>query len=106
MNEECKRLDELLSLVFRTQADAGKALGASQGTIARWLNLAVPTNFRDKYGPRLAAHGLNVAYVYDPNQPRRLFMDAFEAIADEIKTLKARAAAVDARIQILKSKPR
>lgn len=102
MNEESKRLDELLGLVFRTQADAGKALGASQGTIARWLNVAVPTNFRDKYGPRLAAYGLNVAYVYDPNQPRRLFMDAFEAIADEIQALQSRAADVERRIESLK----
>lgn len=103
MSEESKRLEELLSLVFQTQAEAGRALGASQGTVARWLNVAIPANFRDKYGPRLAAHGLNVGYIYNPEAPQRLFLDAFEAIADEIETLKARAAAVDLKIKSLKT---
>lgn len=103
MSEESKRLEELLSLVFQTQAEAGRALGASQGTVARWINVAIPSNFRDKYGPRLAAHGLNVGYLYDPKSPQRLFSDAFEAIADEIQTLQSRTADVERRIKSLKT---
>lgn len=103
MSEESKRLEELLSLVFQTQAEAGKALGASQGTVARWLNVAIPANFRDKYGPRLAAHGLNVGYLYDPKSPQRVSEDAIEAIGQELETLSARVEAVGRKIESLKT---
>ena len=96
-------MEELLSLAFQTQAEAGRALGASQGTVARWLNVAVPTNFRDKYGPRLAAHGLNVDYVYNAEAPQRVSEDAIEAIGQELETLSARVEAVGRKIESLKT---
>lgn len=103
MSDEQKRLEELLGSTFRTQAEAGAALGASQGTVARWINVAIPANFRDKYGAALAAHGLNVEYVFDPTTPMRVSEDAIEAIGQELETLFARAEAVGRKIESLKT---
>ena len=103
MNDQNKRIGELLGLVFQTQAEAGAALGASQSTVARWLNVGIPPNFEKKYGPRMAAHGLNVRYIFDPTAPMKVSDDAMDAIGCELEILIARVEAVSRKLESLKT---
>lgn len=97
------RLGELLDLKFKNQSQAGKAIGLSQGSIARWIGSEVVSDhFLKRYGPALQTHGLNPNYIRDETAPMTVDGgDEIQAIGDELEILKARASQLDARIKSL-----
>lgn len=98
MEEQGRRLEQLLRSQWRTQAEAAEALGVAQSSIPRWV-IEIPGSFRAKYGPRLAQFGLNVEYVFDETAPMRIDETALDMIGWEIENLQRRVEDVAARLK-------
>lgn len=101
---EGERLEQLLSLAFKSQAEAAKALGSSQPTINRLIRRDKISAFLfAKYSDALKEAGLNPEYIRDENAQMTVDPDvaAIQQIGEELEELKTRAAQVEARLNTL-----